>query len=270
MIPYFRYTTIPVGPVHLQVWGLFVAAGILVATWLAAREAKRAGLKPEVLRDLAAWFVIPALIGGRLLHVVAYEPAIYLADPLAVLRVWEGGLSSFGGFIGALIGGILYFRRHKELLPDLHGYLEVGAFAFPLGYAIGRIGCFLIHDHPGTLSDAVFAVEYPGGARLDHGLLLSIATFAIFTVFAVMKGRGPIDPSRRRYFPMLLGMYGLIRFPLDLYRAYDLPGADTRYLGLTPAQYGSLVLIAASLRIGYHVMRARKAPDAASGTAEHA
>lgn len=258
MIPYFRFTVIPVGPVDLQVWGLMVALGILAAVAVAAREAKRAGLDPDVMRDLAVWLVVPALIGGRLLHVAAYEPAAYLADPWAVLRVWEGGLSSFGGFIGAAAGGFIFFRRRPHAAAALHGYLEAGAFAFPLGYGIGRIGCFLIHDHPGTLSHSLLAVRYPDGPRIDHGLMLSLMGFAMFGLFLMLKRGRPVGTATFRFFPLVLVLYGAVRFPLDFFRAYDLPFSDARYAGLTPAQYGSLLLVAAGLVMGYHVLRTRR------------
>ncbi|HTM68413.1 MAG TPA: prolipoprotein diacylglyceryl transferase [Candidatus Binatia bacterium] len=242
MIPYFRYTFIPLGPVHIQVWGLMVATGIVVATLVGRREAKRRGLDPDAFVDLATWIMISALVFARLFHVFVYEPAAYLAAPLRIFKVWEGGMSSFGGFFGAAVGALYYARKRK--LRFL-AYADAACYAFPLGYGIGRIGCFLIHDHPGTLSHSLLAVRYPGGARLDHGLLLSLTGFAIFAVFYVLNRRRIArGEAFGRFLPLLMVSYGAVRFVLDFYRAYDLPGSDVRYAGLTPAQYGSLLLIA--------------------------
>ncbi|HTK04664.1 MAG TPA: prolipoprotein diacylglyceryl transferase [Candidatus Eisenbacteria bacterium] len=249
MIPYFRYTFIPIGPVRIQVWGLMVASGIIVATLLGRREAKRRGLDPELFVDFGTWIMVSALIVARLFHAFAYEPAAYLADPLRILRVWEGGMSSFGGFLGAAIGALLFARKRKL---DFHAYADAACYAFPLGYGIGRIGCFLIHDHPGTLSHSLLAVQYPGGARLDHGLLLSLVGFALFALFTFLNRRREADRrASGRFLPLLMVFYGAIRFVLDFYRAYDLPGSDTRYLALTPAQYGSLLLVAAGAWLFY-------------------
>jgi len=256
MIPYFRFTYIPIGPVHIQVWGLMVAAGIIVATLLGRREAKRRGLDADLFVDFGTWIMVSALIFARLFHAFAYEPASYLTDPLRLLRVWEGGMSSYGGFLGAAIGAVWFARKRKL---DFHAYADAACYAFPLGYGIGRIGCFLIHDHPGTLSHSLLAVQYPGGARLDHGLLLSLLGFAIFAVFVFLNRRREANKQASgRFLPLLMVSYGAIRFVLDFYRAYDLPGADTRYLALTPAQYGSLLIVAAGAWL-LHGMRRKGA-----------
>ncbi len=264
MIPYFRLTTIPLGPIQIQVWGLFVAAGILIATLLGRRESRRRGLDPELFTDFACWTIVYALISARLFYAVAYQPAAYLADPLKLIRVWEGGMSSFGGFIGAAIGAAWFAKRMK--MPFM-SYANVAAYVLPLGYGIGRIGCFLIHDHPGTLSHTFLSVRYPGGARLDHGLLLSLLGFSIFAVFYFFnrnrfhtkrEGRRGSesefrsDPDSKLLIPnssghflfLFMVLYGAARFFLDFYRAWDLPGIDTRYFLLTPAQYGCLFFIA--------------------------
>ncbi len=238
MIPYFRYTVIPLGAINIQVWGLFVSLGIIIALIVGIREGRRRGLDAGVLTDFATWIMVPALIFARLGHAFAYEPSAFLHDPLKILRLWEGGMSSFGGFLGALIGALLFVKVHKI---DFHAHADVAAFAFPLGYGCGRIGCFLIHDHPGTLSHSLLAVQYPGGARLDHGLLLSLLGFAIFGFFLLIKRQQP-DKRQKGFLPLLMIIYGAVRFILDFYRAWDLPGSDVRYFGLTPGQYGSILL----------------------------
>lgn len=238
MIPYFRFATIPLGPLHIQVWGLFVATGILAAAWLGARKARERGLVADTFLDFASWIVIAALAGGRLFHAAAYEPASYLADPWKIFRVWEGGMSSFGGFAGAAAAALLFAKVRRI---DFRKYGDVAAYVLPLGYGIGRIGCFLIHDHPGTLSHFLLAVRYPGGARLDHGLLLSLLGFALFAWFVSIERRGK---GEKGFLPRFMVFYGLARFVLDFFRAWDLPGSDARYLFLTPAQYGALLAVA--------------------------
>jgi phosphatidylglycerol:prolipoprotein diacylglycerol transferase len=237
MIPYFEIHSIPLGPLRLQIWGLFVSIGIILAAAVGRRECRRRGLDPGAFTDLAVWTMVGALIGSRLLYAFAYAPEQTFADPASLLRVWEGGLSSFGGFIGAAVAAMLATRALRLRFAE---YADVAAFVLPLGYGCGRIGCFLIHDHPGTLSQSFIAVQYPGGARLDHGLLLSLVGFSLFAIFAPMRKAG----IRGIFLPTFMCAYGAVRFVMDFFRAYDLPGADARYVGLTPAQYGSLLLIA--------------------------
>ncbi len=247
MIPYFSYTSIPVGPLTIHVWGLAVASGMLAAILLARRIAERAGLDGEVIFDLALWVLMPAFIFSRLGHVVFYNPTMITAHPLDVLKIWQGGMSSFGGYIGAALGIYAYVKVRKI---KLRPYAEIAAYVLPLGYGIGRIGCFLIHDHPGIPCSCLLAVAFPGGPRLDHGLLLSMFGFSLFAVFVLLRRRvWTVGADRWRYLPILLISYGSYRFILDFFRAWDLPHSDTRYLMLTPSQYGGVLFVAIGLFI---------------------
>lgn len=244
MIPYFQFVSFQVGPLTIFVWGLFVALGLLAALLLGVAEARKRGLSADAFVSLATWTIIAAFITARLAHVFLYDPARYLATPLDILKIWQGGLSSFGGFAGGLLGMLLWARqRGLKLRP----YLDLVAYVLPLGYGIGRLGCFLIHDHPGTLSHSLLAVNYPGGARLDHGLLLSLLGFAIFIAMTLGLRSGKLKSDQ--VLPFFLIVYGASRFILDFYRAWDLTGADARYLALTPAQWGSMIFILAGLII---------------------
>ena len=142
-----------------------------------------------------------------------------------------------GGFLGAVIVGVGYLRKKKL---DVHAYADVAVFGLPLGLFIGRIGCFLIHDHPGTLTDFVGGVQYQGGARHDHGLYLSINGLILFLIFLALTRRGV---KQGTYIIVFLVWYGAMRFFLDFLRATDGAIVDSRYLNLTPAQYFSIVMV---------------------------
>ena len=186
MIPYFQFTTITLGPITIQVWGLMVALGMLAGAWAAAKMAKHRGQDEKIIWDLSVWVIIAAMIGARIIHVV-YEPATYLADPMEFFRLWHGGFSVMGGFLGALIAGVWFLRRKHV---DVWAYSDTALFGLPLGLFIGRIGCFLIHDHPGTLTDFVGGVQFPDGTRHDHGLYLSINGLLLFCAFLLLARRG--------------------------------------------------------------------------------
>jgi phosphatidylglycerol---prolipoprotein diacylglyceryl transferase len=240
MIPYFQLTTLSLGPVTIQVWGLMVAAGILVGAKAAAMMADKRGLKSQVVWDLATWVIVGAFVGARLVYAV-YEPLVFLNDPVEFIRIWHGGFSVMGGFLGALFVGIAYLR-HKQL--DVHAYADVGVFGLPLGLFIGRIGCFLIHDHPGTFTDFIGGVQYPDGVRHDHGLYLSLNGLALFLVFLALARRGA---KQGTYIIVFLLWYGIVRFFLDFLRATNGGIVDTRYLSLTPAQYFSVAMVVGGL-----------------------
>jgi phosphatidylglycerol:prolipoprotein diacylglycerol transferase len=235
MIPYLEFTKISLGPITLQVWGTLVALGILVGAWTSARYASRLGLDKEIIYRGAFWIIVGALLGARIFHIFAYDFSLYAADPLEMLRVWHGGFSVFGGFIGAVAGYALFARRAKI---SWLAYADAFIYGLPLGLACGRIGCFLIHDHPGTITQSPLGVRYPDGeVRHDHGLYLSLNGFLLAFVFFLLSKK-PRSPAF--FCQIFLVWYGIVRFVLDFYRLIDI-----RYLGLTPAQYGCLAMIVA-------------------------
>ncbi len=251
MIPYIEWHAFQVFGVTFQVWGMFVAVAFIVATAIAARRAKTQGLNPRHVWDVAAWIFIAAFIGARLVHVMFYEPAFALAHPWSIIDPRLPGFAIYGGFIGAVVAFVWYMRRHKL---DLLSYADALAWGLPWGCGIGRIGCFLIHDHPGTLTSFVLGVKYPDGSvHHDLGLYLSIVGFAIGLIFLIF---------RRRHLPpgffvaAFFVLDATARLWLDFYRL-----ADTRYASLTPTQWISIPLI---LGGGYWLLGILRKPPHAS------
>ena len=231
-IPYIQSHTWSLGPLVFQTWGTFVALGILLGLLVSRKRAKSLGLDDRIIFDCATWTIIAALVGSRLAHILFYEPATYIANPLEIFRIWNGGMSVMGGFAAAFLVGV-WFLRKKQV--DIWRYADAMIFGLPVGLMIGRIGCFLIHDHPGTASDLILSVKYPDGvSRLDHGLLLSIngGLMALFFLWLSRKTR-----PAGTYVAAFALWYGVIRFILDFYRIID-----AKYFGLTPAQYISALM----------------------------
>ena len=147
----------------------------------------------------------------------------------------------FGGLVGATLAGVWFMRRRKL---DFWKYADAMIYGLPFGIGIGRIGCFLIHDHPGTLTRFILGVRYPDGSiRHDLGFYESIYGFAIAIGFLVLARRNAKPPA---YIVTFLVTYGIFRFFSDFLRV-----VDARYLGLTPAQYLSLVMVVAGGLVWY-------------------
>lgn len=238
MIPYIEFTQFSLGPLTIHVWGIFVALGFLLGTWACARFAKEQGLQAKIFWDALAWIIIGSLLVGRIFHVFFYEPEFYLAHPGSIFAIWEGGMSIMGGFVGALFFGVWYLYARKV---DIWKYVAVGIFGLPLGLFVGRIGCFLIHDHPGTPTHFFLGVLYPDGVvRHDHGLYLSLNGLVLFLFFLWMR-KQKINPEA--YPIVFLLWYGTVRFFLDFFRATEGAIVDERYLSLTPAQYASIGMV---------------------------
>jgi phosphatidylglycerol:prolipoprotein diacylglycerol transferase len=236
VIPWFEPPALHLGPITLQAFGLLAALGVALAVRATAWAARRRGLDPRPVADYAIWGVLAGIVGAHLIHVGLYHPD-ELRSPRRVLEFWDG-LSSFGGLLGGLIAALLFFRIRRVPLAS---YGDAFAVGLPTGWGVARIGCFLVHDHPGRLTDFPLAVRFPGGTRHDLGLYEALVLFAIAGLLWWLW-------SRRRLEGRLLGLlavlYGGARFLLDFLRASDVAYADARYAGLTPAQYGSVLLLA--------------------------
>lgn len=258
-IPYLHIpelTLIPKGllwgfppvPFSIKPFGALVATGVYLGSVLATRQGRRLGLHDRVMTSFIAWVVGIGFLGGHMLDVIFYYPGQVLKDPLSLFRIWEG-LSSFGGFSGAIIGGFLWKLRYKtDILP----YADVIASSFPAAWVFGRTGCSVAHDHPGLPSDAWFAVQYPGGGRFDLGLYEMLLTIPLALAFLWLRKK---PRPWGFYVGAITIAYAPVRFALDFLRVAEpvadnggLVGAvDPRYAGLTPAQWACFGMLAAGV-----------------------
>lgn len=238
MIPYIAWETIQIGPLTLYVWGLFVGLGILLGMLLAGYFAKEKGQKVQVLQDSVVAGTILGIIGARLFYVLFYNPQLILTAPLETVAIWDGGMSIFGGLAGGLMGCVYILRKNKVKVFD---YIETMIMALPLGLGVGRLGCFFIHDHPGTITNFFLGIQYPDGlVRHDHGLYLALNGLVLAAVFAVLKKKD----YKGSYSGFFLIWYGIIRFLLDFWRVNEVV-----FLGLKPGQYFALAFIIAGIII---------------------
>ncbi|MBI5022636.1 MAG: prolipoprotein diacylglyceryl transferase [Candidatus Magasanikbacteria bacterium] len=254
MLPYFHLSSLALGPLKIQIWGLFVAVGFLIGLLIASSKAKKCGLKVEVAENLILWIVISSLIFSRVFYVLfGGELSEFLRQPWLILAIWQGGMMSTGGFFGAGLA-VLSFRAHdksEQAKPGIFGndklkYADILAYVFPFGWMIGRIGCFLTHLHPGRLTNSFLSVNFAEGARLDMAILEVLILLPLAILFIVFSKK---QQSAGFYTIWLLLWYGIARFFLDFLRATDLPISDTRYFYLTVAQWGSILLILIGLTI---------------------
>ncbi|MBN2358359.1 MAG: prolipoprotein diacylglyceryl transferase [Deltaproteobacteria bacterium] len=239
VIPWF---TLP--PLDLTALGLgklywfavLVVAGIILGVMFYDRITLRGGdVDVKVARLMPEAAVIGGFIGAHLVHVLLYHPELMDDDPWILLKFWAG-ISSMGGFFGgalACIALLLYYRQ--RMIP----YGDRALFALSIGWVFGRLGCATSHDHPGRLTDFFLAVQFHDGARHDLGLYEFIYTVLLVGVLFWWTRR----PWRTgSLMAIVLCSYGPLRFGFDFLRATDRDFVDARYWGLTPAQYGSVIL----------------------------
>ncbi|NOK04578.1 prolipoprotein diacylglyceryl transferase [Myxococcus xanthus] len=253
VIPYWHAPSIELGPLKIEPFGILVAVGILLAARLLGRNAEREGLNPEPLADFAPWGVGVGVVVGHWVHLFFYHPEELSKSPFQILKVWDG-LSSFGGLLGGILAAVVFFKVRKLRFSD---YADSFALGVAPGWAVARLGCFAVHDHPGVPTDFFLAVAFPGGPRHDLGMYDAMALFAISGVLYALRNAGKL---KGRLLPLLAVLYATCRFFFDYLRATDMAYVDARYFGLTPAQYGCIALVLYGL---WGVLRPR-APGTAS------
>jgi phosphatidylglycerol:prolipoprotein diacylglycerol transferase len=251
MIPYFEFREIPIGGGHsLAAFGTLVALGIFVGAWFVERGARRMDIPEREIPGAILSAVVPGLILAHLLALLATE-RIDGWSPRVLLGFWNG-MSSFGGFAGALLGlGLYYGRSRRGCLPAA----DVLAQGLVIGWVFGRLGCTLVHDHIGRPSEFLLAVRFPDGPRHDVGLYELLYTVVVLVPAVVVLSRRPRPPGTS--VAVLALLYAPVRFFLDFLRQTDLPGADAHFLGLTVAQYGCIVLAGVGIGLLARIRRRR-------------
>ena len=235
--------------IAIQPFGLLVATGVLLGARIAERRAIRLGLRGELISDFISHVVIIGFIISHIFDRIAYEPEIVLREPWDLLMPWRS-LSSFGGFFGAVIGAFIWKRRrgYNLTIP-----LDQVAFGMPVGWFFGRMGCFVVHDHPGKLTDFFLAVDnyqYGNlivGPRHDLGFYEMLWAFGMIGLFFLLDRK----PRPHGFFIGVIAvLYAPVRFALDFLRE-----ADAKYFGLTPGHYAALLSLALGINVLYRAYR---------------
>jgi phosphatidylglycerol:prolipoprotein diacylglycerol transferase len=155
-----------VGPFAVRWYALAYIAGLLFAQWymkrLVSNPALWAGTKPSMTREqideFFIWSLLGVVAGGRLGYVLFYKPLFYLMHPLDILRVWDGGMSFHGGFLGVALVSYFYGRK---IGTGLDRMLDLGAASVPVGLGLGRIANFINGELYGRASDVPWAMVFP-------------------------------------------------------------------------------------------------------------
>ncbi|WP_438044321.1 prolipoprotein diacylglyceryl transferase [Sorangium sp. So ce128] len=294
---------------------LLLLTGFLFATAIGALWARRIGEDPDVIVDLGLACLLAGVVGGRLLHVVAdgyfwdyvhlctdpslvdwkVEQALCASryhgvwdaakgvchpverDCLAWAKFWAGGLTYYGGFVGA--SAMAYWLLKRDRFPFWKA-ADMAGFAVPLGLGFGRMGCLLAGCCFGLRTDGAFGLSFPPNSPASD------AQFKLLELTSPRLPSHPVHPTqiyesamsfaiaaicllyvhgRKRYdgqvFATFLGLYALGRFVLEFVRADDRGG----FVGLSTSQLIGLAMAGAAVAI--HVARSRKAAPAAAAPA---
>ena len=232
MLPYPQIdpVAIALGPLKIHWYGLMYLVGIGGAWLLASRRLKDfdPSWSKEKLSDLVFWVAMGVILGGRLGYALFYDLPAYLAEPLKILRVWEGGMSFHGGLIGVMLATWLFGRRNGKSFFQLMDFI---APLVPIGLGAGRIGNFINAELWGKATDVPWAMVFPPfsdpaqlprhPSQLYQFALEGVALFVILWLYS-RKPRPTMAVSG-----LFAICYGIFRFIVEFVRV---PDAQLGYL----------------------------------------
>ena len=270
-----------IGPVSVYWYGIIIVSAAMVGGWVAAIEAKRKGLDPDEVWNGLIVALVFGIIGARLYHVFSTPSggsvgwSYYRQNPVAILKIWEGGLGIYGGIIGGMLGVLIYCSIRKFTPLE---WLDVGAVGLAAAQVIGRWGNFVNQELYGPPTDLPWGItienriapyndltRYPPTTRFHpvffYESLWSLLGFALL----MWVGRRFQDRLRKGdIFLLYLVWYPLGRFFIEFLRP------DAWMMGgLAAAQVFALIAVALSLAIMFFLHRL-PLPAAETGSPEGA
>lgn len=210
-----------VGPLAVRWYGLMYLLGFIAAFFIIKNLAPRRqlALDSDAVSDLLFYIVLGVIMGGRFGYVLFYNFSYYIAHPLQIFYVWQGGMSFHGGLTGVVIATVIYCRRHAMAILPLADILAIAA---TIGLGLGRIGNFINGELWGRVTTHPWGMVFPGAGPLPrHPSQLyeaiiegPVIFFLLYSLFAHKVRNGSI------LFCFLI-FYGVGRFIIEFFREPD-------------------------------------------------
>ncbi|MBF0583518.1 MAG: prolipoprotein diacylglyceryl transferase [Magnetococcales bacterium] len=245
-----------IGPLAIRWYGLMYSLAFLIGWPMLLARARRflPRLSPDDVGDLILWILLGVVLGGRGGYILFYQFDYYWQEPLAMLRVWEGGMAFHGGLLGVLTVCLLYARRHQLNCLAL---ADLVAPIAPIGFFLGRIGNFINGELWGRTTDLPWGMIFPGaGAEPRHPSQLYQAGLEGLSLFLLLQWLGRSARPPGFLLGWFLAGYGLCRFVAEYVREPD-PQLGLLALNLTMGQWLSLPMIVAGVALWLFSLRHR-------------
>lgn len=222
---------IEIGPFAVRWYAIAYIAGLIFASWYMKRLVTNPALwgpaKPSMsvpqVDEFFIWSVFGVVLGGRLGYVLFYKPLFYLSHPVDIVRMWDGGMSFHGGFLGVVVACLVYGRRIGTSLDRM---LDLGAAAVPVGLGLGRLANFINGELWGRAGDVPWSFVFPGDelglarhpSQLYEALLEGFVLFILVRIATHRFGALQFPGRASGIFAL---WYGMSRIIAEFFREPD-------------------------------------------------
>jgi phosphatidylglycerol---prolipoprotein diacylglyceryl transferase len=273
------------GPLQVHWYGIMYLLGFAAAWWLGRRRI-RAGRLPGVdeqgFGDLLFYAMLGVVVGGRIGYILFYAFGEFLADPLMLFKVWEGGMSFHGGLLGVVAACTWWARRHRLHIFDVVDFIVP---LVPPGLGFGRLGNFIGGELWGKYTQAGWGAVFPraesalvgmppaelqaqyAAGALDalarHPSQLYQALLEGVVMFAVLWWYSSRPRPRYAMSGMFAVLYGAFRFLVEFVRVPDAQVGDGGYVAFGWLTMGQVLSVPLLLLGIYWLWKSRSAPTLA-------